>query len=99
MAGASQLKAKKNIIYFLPRNGFFNVAFVFGDKAVSRVNESNLQSCIKTELSLAKKLAEGRRIGIDVKNEDVLQDIKNFLFRLRWLISPIKRKIIFTQFA
>lgn len=75
-----RMKSKKrNIIYFLPRDGFFKVAFVFGSKATEKVMESNVSISIKAELENAKVYAEGRGIRIDVKNSQILNDIKTLV--------------------
>jgi hypothetical protein len=75
-----RMKSKKrNIIYFLPRDGYFKVAFVFGDKAVDKIAESSVQEFIKTELAEAKKYAEGQGIRIDVKNDDIMDNIKTLI--------------------
>lgn len=70
---------KRAIIYFLPRDKFFKVAFVFGQKATDTILSSNISSEIKTELEQAKQYAEGRGIRIDVKNEMILPDIKRLI--------------------
>ncbi|MFN8208918.1 MAG: DUF3788 domain-containing protein [Bacteroidales bacterium] len=66
---------KRAIIYLLPRENYFMVAFVFGDKAVAEVQKSGIAQAIKTELTNARKYAEGRGIRIPVKNTEILQDI------------------------
>lgn len=66
------LKAKRNIMFVVPFDGYFIVAFIFGDKAVGQVLESDLPEEIKTELQNAKKYMEGRIINITIT-----QDTKN----------------------
>lgn len=46
---------KRAIIYFLPRENYFKVAFVFGQKATDIVLESDISGKIKTDLKMAKK--------------------------------------------
>jgi hypothetical protein len=70
---------KRAIIYLLPRNGYFKVAFVFGQKATDSVMESEISSAIKTELMQATKYAEGRGIRIDVKNDSIIPDIEQLI--------------------
>lgn len=70
---------KRAIIYFLPRDKYFKVAFVFGQKATDFILDSDISSDIKNELSNAKKYAEERGIGIDVKNEEVISDIQRMV--------------------
>lgn len=70
---------RRAIIYFLPRNKYFKVAFVFGQKATDIVMESDIFPDIKTELVQARKYAEGRGIRIDVKNKLRIPDIKKLI--------------------
>lgn len=67
---------KRAIIYLLPREGYFKTAFVFGEKATHAVMQSHVSEQIKSELSSARAYAEGRGIRIDVKNDDILEEIK-----------------------
>jgi hypothetical protein len=66
---------KRAIIYLLPRANHFKAAFVFGQKAVDQIMESELNQGIKTELMNARKYAEGRGIRIEVVNGENLPDI------------------------
>jgi len=70
---------KRAIIYFLPRDKYFKVAFVFGQKATDLIMKSNISNAIKTELDAAKVYAEGRGIRIDVNNETIINEIKALL--------------------
>ena len=70
---------KRAIIYLLPREKYFQVAFVFGQKATDAVMESNVSHAIKSELSAARPYAEGRGIRIDVKEDGILHDIKELV--------------------
>lgn len=66
---------KRVLIYLLPREGYFKVAFVFGDKAVEAIELSTIEKQIVKELLSAKKYAEGRGIRIDVRDKTVLEDV------------------------
>jgi len=66
---------KRAILYFLPGNQFFRVAFVFGQKAVDKIMDSTISEAIKTELQAARVYAEGRGIRIEVKKKKVIKDI------------------------
>lgn len=70
---------KRAIIYLLPRDRYFKVAFVFGDKALNIIMDSKISSGIKTEINQATKYAEGRGIRIDVKNDSVIFDIEQLI--------------------
>jgi hypothetical protein len=70
---------KRAIIYLLPRDKFFKVALVFGQKATDSIMKSKISSSIKTELDSAKVYAEGRGIRIDVKEQTIVSDIKELI--------------------
>lgn len=70
---------KRAIIYLLPRENYFKVAFVFGDKATNEIMASEISESIKNELQAARKYVEGRGIRIDVKDESVISDIKKLV--------------------
>lgn len=75
-----RIKDKKRvIIYLLPRDKFFKVAFVFGPKATVVFMESTISESIKSELQAAKVYAEGRGIRIEIKDESWLEDILNLI--------------------
>lgn len=70
---------KRAIVYLLPRDKYFKVAFVFGQKAFDSILKSEVSNEIKKELEMAKVYAEGRGIRIDVKDDDILSDIKKLI--------------------
>jgi len=70
---------KRTIVYLLPRDGFFKVAFVFGNKATEKILASEISGKIKVELKNARVYAEGRGIRIDVKDDSPLTDIKKLI--------------------
>lgn len=70
---------KRAIIYLLPREGYFKAAFVFGQKATDAIQVSSISEAIKSELASARLYAEGRGIRIPVRDESVLEDIKELI--------------------
>ena len=70
---------KRAILYFLPREGYFKVGFVYGQKGVDQVIASSVNESIKTDLLNAKKYAEGRGVIIEIRNESLLNDIKTLI--------------------
>jgi hypothetical protein len=70
---------KRAIIYLLPRESYFKVAFVFGQKATNQIMESTISDEIKTELQNAKVYAEGRGIRIEIKEGSKIGDIKKLV--------------------
>jgi len=69
------LRKKRNLFFFIPLKGSFQVSFVFGDKAVAAVEKSGLPQELITELKDARKYAEGRGLRIDVKNSADVENI------------------------
>ncbi|MCO5250938.1 MAG: DUF3788 domain-containing protein [Candidatus Kapabacteria bacterium] len=66
---------KRTIIYFLPRENYFKVALVFGQKAYDMIMDSDISAEIKNDLQQATKYAEGRGIRVEVKNDSILPEI------------------------
>jgi len=67
---------KRAIVYLLPRDRFFKVAMVFGQKATDTIMHSQVAECIKSELASARVYAEGRGIRIDITDETLMNDLK-----------------------
>lgn len=70
---------KRAIIYLLPRDKRFMVAFNFGQKAFEKIMDSNISGEIKNSLESAKVYAEGRGIRIEVNNQKPLKDISQLI--------------------
>lgn len=73
------LRKKRNLFFFTPLPGFFRMVFVFGDRAVSAVEKSDLPENLKNELKQARKYAEGRGIRIEVKSQKDVEYIKKLI--------------------
>lgn len=70
---------KRAIIYLLPRDKFFLVAFVFGEKTTKDALDSAIAPEIKTIIESARVYAEGRGFRIEVRTEDIVEDIKSLI--------------------
>lgn len=70
---------KKVLLYLLPRDKFFRAAFVFGQKAVDSIRETDISGNLKAEIDSAKVYAEGRGIWIPVHDESLLEDVKKMI--------------------
>ena len=70
---------KRAIIYLLPRNMYFKVAFVYGQKAMDLIMKSQISDAIKNELQTAKVYAEGRGIRIDINDEGIINEVKELI--------------------
>lgn len=70
---------KRAIIYFLPRQLFFKVAFVFGQKAYDVILNGDFPAEIQLALSNAPKYAEGRGIRLPIGTSTDLDFIKRLI--------------------
>jgi len=70
---------KRAIIYLSPRDRFFKVAMVFGQKATDAIMESQVAETLKSELASSQVYPEGRVIRMDVMNESLLNDLKTLI--------------------
>ena len=73
------LRKKRNLFFFIPLKGSFQVSFIFGEKAVAVVEKSDMPQELITELKNARKYAEGRGLRIDVKNSVDVEHIKKLV--------------------
>ena len=73
------LRKKRNLFFVSPQEGFFKIAFVFGDRAVAVVESSDLPESIKDALRKARKYAEGRGLQIEVISADDIEVVKKLV--------------------
>ena len=75
-----RIKDKKRVIvYLLPRDRFFKIVMIFGQKATDIIMNSPVNQAIKKELASAKVYVEGRGIRLDILNETILSDLKTLI--------------------
>jgi len=70
---------KRAIIYLSPREGFFRVAMVFGQKATDQILNSDISSNIKEELMDSKVYMEGRVIRLEINDSTLIKYIKKLV--------------------
>lgn len=70
---------KRAIVYLSPKNGWFIVTFVFGQKATNEIMVSEINADIKTELMNSKVYMEGRVARIEVREPYLIADIKKLV--------------------
>ena len=73
------LYKKRNLFFFTAFEGYFRIAFVFGDRAVAEIVSSDLPKAVIEEITNAKKYAEGRGIRIDVKTRRDVESVKKLI--------------------
>jgi len=70
---------KRTLYYFIPKDGYFSISFVFGDKAVAVAEHAELPQKIIEDILSAKPYVEGRSVAVDVDSTDMLENIKKLL--------------------
>ncbi len=70
---------RRVLIYFIPCDGYFKVAFVFGEKAAKEAMSSNISGDIKKLIESAPVYAEGRGFRVDVTGDYLVEDIKKLI--------------------
>ena len=70
---------KRNLLFFIPRNGSFRIRIVLGEKASAQAQAAPLPDGIKATIRSAKAYAEGRSIDIDVNRREQLEAIQLLL--------------------
>jgi len=70
---------KRAIIYLSPREGFFRVTMVFGQKACDRILCADISDFVKDELMKSKAYVEGRVISLEIIDNLFLDDIKKLV--------------------
>jgi hypothetical protein len=66
---------KRNVLFVVPCDKYFRVAFTFGAKASDLIFSSTLPVSVKKDLLETKVYAEGRTIQLDVKTKNDLDNI------------------------
>ena len=75
-----KVKQKKRTIFYLtPFEDLFKISFVFGDRAVAAVENSDLPKNLITELKNARKYMEGRGLQVDVERLEDIENIKKLV--------------------
>ena len=73
------LRKKRNLFFIIPYDGYFKQIFIFGDKAVTAIEQSDLPDDIKETLRNARKYAEGRGLSLEVKSLEKIEIIKKLI--------------------
>jgi hypothetical protein len=66
---------KRTLFYFIPCDGYFMIAFVFGAAAEKAAQQSEIPEHIKEIIADAVSYVEGKSFFIDVKDEKDLASI------------------------
>ncbi len=71
---------KRNLFFLIPKEGGFQIVFIFGDRAVEVIKASPIDQVLIDMVSGAKKYAEGRGLPIEITDLSVnMDDIKELI--------------------
>jgi hypothetical protein len=70
---------RRNLYFISIYDGYFKIAFVFGEKAAKSVLDSGIDPSLKKEFARARKFAEGRGLSIKVDNAGCLDDVRELI--------------------
>ena len=60
------LSKKRNLLFFIPRNGCFRLRFGFGEKEAACIEIADLPDEVKEAVRIATPYAEGRSVDLDI---------------------------------
>jgi hypothetical protein len=69
------LLKKRNLFFMFAQEKYFRLAFIFGDKAVDAIAESDLPSALIREVKEARRYAEGRGLRLEIRNRSSIKDV------------------------
>lgn len=70
---------KRNLFFIGIYEGYFQITFIFGEKAFKVIMDSEVSAELKSELKAARKYAEGRGLTMKVAGPAYLEDIKKLI--------------------
>lgn len=73
------LRKKRNLFFLTPFEGHFRLTFIFGDKAVAAIEDSDVPQEIVEELRQARKYAEGRGMSLFMRTQEDVETAKQLV--------------------
>jgi hypothetical protein len=73
------LRKKRNLFFMTPQRGYFRITFVFGDKAVSEIEKSDLPGNLIETLLQANKYVEGRGLTVEVRKSSDVEHVEKLV--------------------
>ncbi|MFA8343194.1 MAG: DUF3788 domain-containing protein [Rhodothermaceae bacterium] len=69
------LLKKRNLFFFGPCDKYFRIGFIFGDRAVKAIEESDIPEDLIEKVKNARRYAEGRGLQIEVRTKKQIDAI------------------------
>jgi hypothetical protein len=87
------LVGKRNLCFIVVQRGSFAVSFVFGDRAVRAIEQSDLPRALIARIVGARRYVEGRGVRLEITSRRVLEHAKKLLLYKQQPPSRGKRLI------
>ena len=71
--------AKRTLFYMMPKEGWFRLIFVFGERAVEAAKSAGLPEQVLNDLLQATAYVEGRSVSVDINNEENIKTAQKML--------------------
>ena len=72
-------KGKRTLFYMTPKDGWFQMTFVYGERAVEAAQAYELPKSVLDDLLQAKAYVEGRSVAIEVTSHEDIDVVKKML--------------------
>ena len=72
-------KGKRTLFYMIPKDGWFQMTFVYGERAVEAAPAHELPKNILDDLLQAKAYVEGRSVAIEITSNEDMDVVKKML--------------------
>ena len=67
---------KRTLFYMIPKDGYFVLNFVLGEKAIAEAENAPLPEDVIENLRSAKQYMEGRPVFVDVRSSHQIESLK-----------------------
>ena len=72
-------KGKRTLFYMMPKDGWFQMTFVYGERAVEAAQAHELPKNVLDDLLQAKAYVEGRSVAIEITSNEDIDVVKKML--------------------
>ena len=72
-------KGKRTLFYLMPKDGFFQMTFVYGERAVEAAKSFELPEKVLGNIEQATAHIEGRSVAIDITSNADINTVKKML--------------------
>lgn len=70
---------KRTLFYMMPKDGWFQLTFVFGERAVEAAKLADLPPQVLDALLQATPYVEGRSVAVDINNDADMETMQKLL--------------------